>query len=125
MKKLSTLFMVVITMFLFSNQLAFADGKGKKVEFARDVVINGTEVKKGKYKAEFDEQKNELTIWKGSKLIAKSSAQKRIHKGIHKSIATEIMIVKQNDKSLLKGIALAGEQEAIWLDVNTVNVSPQ
>lgn len=125
MKKFASLIMVLVTMFLFSNQLVFADGKGKKVEFTRDMIINGTEVKKGKYKAQFDEQTNEILIWQGDKVIAKATARKGTHKSNRKAIATEVLIFKQNDKNFLKGITLAGEQEIILLDMKNVDVSPQ
>lgn len=123
MKKFASL--VLVTMFLFSNQLAFAGGKGKKIDFPSDVVINGTEVKKGKYNVQFDEKTNEVIIWQGDKLIAKSNAQKNNHKNNRKNIVTEILIVKQGEKSFLKRLSLAGEQEDILLDMKNLSVSPQ
>lgn len=123
MKKFANL--VLVAMFLFSNQLAFAGGKGKKVELPRDVVINGTEVKKGKYNVEFDEKTNEVLIWQGDKLIAKSNAKKNTHQTNRKNIVTEILIVKQGEKSFLKRLSLAGEQEDILLDMQNLSVSPQ
>ena len=123
MKKFASL--VLVTMFLFSNQLVFAGGKGKKIEFPRDVVVNGTEVKKGKYNVQFDEKTNEVIIWQGDKLIAKSNAQKNIHKNNHKNIVTEILVVKQGEKSFLKRLSVAGEQEDILLDMKNLSVSPQ
>ncbi len=125
MKKFASLILVLVTMLLFSNQLVFADGKGKKVEFTRDMIINGTEVKKGKYKAQFDEQTNEILIWQGDKVIAKSTARKGTHKSNRKAIGTEVLIFKQDDKNFLKGLTLAGEQEIILLDMKNVDVSPQ
>ncbi|MFY9224385.1 MAG: hypothetical protein WAQ98_17060 [Blastocatellia bacterium] len=123
MKKFANL--VLIAVFLFSNQLVFAGGKGKKIEFPRDVVVNGTEVKKGKYNVQFDEKTNEVMIWQGDKLIAKSNAKKNVHNASHKNIVTEILVVKQGEKSVLKRLSLAGEQEDILLDMKNLSVSPQ
>lgn len=123
MKKLISLGMVLVATVLFSNTLAFADSKDKKVEFTRNVMVNGTEVKKGKYNVKFDDKTNEMTIWQGDKLVAKTSAHIGLRKT--KAISTEILVVKQNDNSVLKGIILEGDEETILVNTDTVNVSPQ
>ncbi len=123
MKKFASVIMILVATFLFSNSLAFASDKGKKVEFTRDVIVNGTEVKKGKYTVNFDEQTNEVSIFQGDKLIAKSKARKGQRKT--KAITTEIMVVKRDSNNMLKGIILEGEAETILLGDETVNVTPQ
>jgi ethanolamine utilization cobalamin adenosyltransferase len=123
MKKLISLGMVLAATILFSNTLAFASNKDKKVEFTRDVIVNGTEVKKGKYQVKFDDKTNEMTVWHGDKLIAKANAHIGSRKT--KAISTEILVVKQNNNSVLKGIILEGDEETILVNTETVNVSPQ
>jgi len=64
-------------------------------------------------------------IWQGDKLIAKSNAKKNVHNASRKNIVTEILIVKQGEKNVLKRLSLAGEQEDILLDMKNLSVSPQ
>lgn len=125
MKKAFNLVMVLVASVIFFNGLAYADGKGKKIEISQDVVVNGTEVKKGKYEVKFNEEIGEMSIWKGDKMIAKSNARKGLRK--NKATATEIMTSKQNQNSILRGIVLAGEQETILLNTNSdiITVAPQ
>lgn len=123
MKKFASLVMALVVTVLFSTNLALAEIKEKKVEFNRDVVVNGTVVKKGKYTLKFDDQTNEMTILKGDKVIAKSNARKGLRSV--KAATTEIMVVRKDNDSVLKGIILAGDQETILLSNDTVNTSPQ
>lgn len=124
MKKVFNLVMVLVASVVFFNGLAYAEGKGKKVDISRDVVVNGTEVKKGKYEVTFDEEKQEVSIWKGNKLVAKSNARKGLLK--NKATLSQLMTTKQNQNDMLKGIILAGEQETILINTNnTVNAAPQ
>lgn len=124
MKRLASVIMILVATFVFSNSLAFAqEGKGKKVEFTRDVVVNGTEVKKGKYTVKFNDETSEMSIWQGDKLVAKTKARKGQRKT--KAITTEVMIVKRDNSSVLRGIILEGQDETILLGDETVNVTPQ
>ncbi|MFY9225458.1 MAG: hypothetical protein WAQ98_22470 [Blastocatellia bacterium] len=124
MKKAFNLVMVLVASVVFFNGLAYAEGKGKKVDISKDVVVNGTEVKKGKYEVTFDEEKQEISIWKGNKLVAKSNARKGLLK--NKAAVNQLMTTKQNQNDMLKGIILAGEQETILISPsNTVNAAPQ
>ncbi|MBK7995924.1 MAG: hypothetical protein IPK14_21875 [Blastocatellia bacterium] len=124
MKKAFNLVMVLVASVVFFNGLAYAEGKGKKVDISKDVVVNGTEVKKGKYEVTFDEEKQEISIWKGNKLVARSNARKGLLK--NKAVVNQLMTSKQNQNDMLKGIILAGEQETILINTNnTVNAAPQ
>ncbi|MBK7993793.1 MAG: hypothetical protein IPK14_10340 [Blastocatellia bacterium] len=123
MKKFASLVMALVVTVLFSANLALAEIKEKKVDFNRDVVVNGTVVKKGKYTVKFDDQTNEMTILKGDKVIAKSNARKGLRNV--KAATTEIMVVRKDNDSILKGIILEGDQETILLSNDTVNTSPQ
>src|SRR5258707_15330777 len=61
---------------------AFSKGKTEKVTFQTNIKVNGTLVKQGVYDLKFDDKTGELTIMKGSKVIAKAntSAAKRDRK---------------------------------------------
>ena len=124
MKKVFNLVMVLVASVVFFNGLAYAEGKSKTVDISKDVIVNGTEVKKGKYEVTFDEEKQEISIWKGNKLVAKSNARKGLLK--NKAVVDQLMTTKQNQNNMLKGIILAGEQETILINTNnTVNAAPQ
>ena len=56
------------------SPVALASVKTQSVTFITDVKIGETLVKKGTYKAKFDDQSNELTILDGKKVVAKISA---------------------------------------------------
>lgn len=56
------------------SPVAFASVKTQTVTFITDVKIGDTLVKKGTYKAKFDDQSNELTILDGKKVVAKTTA---------------------------------------------------
>ena len=54
---------------------AFAETIEKEVTFQRSLTVNGTVVKKGTYKVAFNEETGELTIRKGSKILATAPAR--------------------------------------------------
>src|SRR5687768_10293981 len=58
--------------------VALAKSTEREVTFTKSVTVNGTLVKKGTYKVEFNEETNELTIKKGKKVVA--TAQARLEK---------------------------------------------
>lgn len=47
----------------------------RKVTFKRDVTVAGTVVKAGAYKASFDDATGELSIIKGTEVVAKTTAR--------------------------------------------------
>jgi len=53
-----------------AGSAAFAKTKKKMISFTSDVSVNGTLVKKGNYDLKFDDVSGELSIEKGSKVIA-------------------------------------------------------
>ena len=58
--------------------VALAKSTEREVTFTKSLTVNGTLVKKGTYKVEFNEETNELTIKKGKKVVA--TAQARLEK---------------------------------------------
>jgi hypothetical protein len=71
--------------------MATEAGKLKKnFTFPSDISVKGTPIKAGTYKIEFDDQSGELSIMKGSKLVAKTQArwEKRDAKAKQTSITT-------------------------------------
>lgn len=56
------------------SPVAFASVKTQTVTFVTDVKLGETLIKKGTYKAKYDDQSKELTILAGNKVIAKTTA---------------------------------------------------
>jgi hypothetical protein len=79
----------------------------KRVTFPSDITVKGTPVKAGTYKLEFDDQSGELSIMRGSKVVAKTTArwEKRDGKAKQSSITTA------TGGSELLSIAFSGEDE--------------
>ena len=88
---------------------AFGNTKKSDVVLATDIKVNGTLVKKGKYEVEFDDQSSELSIFKGGKLIAKTSA--RIEKRDQKARGIEVQTIREGMDQKLVGIAFGGSHE--------------
>lgn len=121
MVKHVSLGLILGVIFLFSALPVFADGKYKKIEISRDIVVNGVEIKKGKYRIEINEQ--EIFFWQGKNLITKATIKKEIQR--FKADMSQIVVVNQNTKSVLKSLKLRGTQEAILFDLSSINVAPQ
>src|SRR6185436_6630225 len=55
--------------------VALAKTRSHRVDFDQDTIVNGTLVKKGAYEAKFDEQANELRIFKNGHDIANAAVK--------------------------------------------------
>jgi len=88
---------------------AFAEVKSKKVTFSKNVVVNGTAVKAGDYKLEFDSDKGELSVLKDGKIVAKTNA--RVQTTQAKARATLIETTQSDTGDLLISIIFRGEDQ--------------
>jgi len=102
---------VVVAGLLVTLTGATAFGNTRKSTFAlsTDTKVNGTLVKKGDYKVVYDDQSGELSIFKGSKLIAKTSA--RLEKRGQKARNTEVRTILEGMDQKLVGITFSGSSE--------------
>jgi hypothetical protein len=73
--------------------------------------VNGMIVKKGAYKAVFDDQSGELSILKGGKVIAKAMA--RIEKRDQKARGTEVQTILEGMDQKLVSITFSGSSENV------------
>lgn len=89
----------------------FGKGKTKSatVSFSSDVTVGGTNVKAGEYKLRFDEETGELSVMKGSKVVAKTTGtlQARANKA-----RSTTMLFRSNE---LVSIAFGGERQDVVL----------
>ena len=78
MKSIVNRFVVFVLVGVLTAVVALAKGTEREVTFTKNLSVNGTLVKKGTYKVEFNEETSELTIKKGKKVVA--TAQARLEK---------------------------------------------
>lgn len=89
------------------GSVALAGGKSKNVTFTQDIKVGDTLVKKGDYVVTFDEKTNELTIRRGSKVVAKTTARTEEHKGTY---PVNYLTAKDKESNLmLSGVQLGGK----------------
>jgi hypothetical protein len=87
--------------------VALAGGKSKQVTFTQDIKVGDTLVKKGEYVVSFDEKTNELTVRRGSKIVAKASGRLEEHKSTY---PVNYLTAKDKESNLtLSGVQLGGK----------------
>jgi hypothetical protein len=94
-----------------TSVMVFAEVKKETVTFYNDITVNGTLVKKGTYRVKFDTESGELSILKGGKVVAKTTA--RAEQRDTKPSSTEILSANKDNKTVLVSITFGGEKEAI------------
>lgn len=92
-----------------ASATAVANTRKANVAFSADTSVNGTLVKKGKYEVVFDDQSGELSIFKGAKLIAKTSA--KVEKRDQKARGAEVQTILDGMDQKLVSITFSGSQE--------------
>ena len=90
---------------------AFGNTKRSAIVLTADTKVNDTVLKKGKYDVVFDDQTNELSIFKGAKLIAKTAV--RIEKRDQKARGTEIQTTLEGMEQKLVSVAFGGSHENV------------
>ena len=78
MKSIVNRVVVFVLVGVLTGVVALAKSTEREVTFTKSLTVNGTLIKKGTYKVEFNEETNELTIKKGKKVVA--TAQARLEK---------------------------------------------
>jgi hypothetical protein len=116
--------LVVFALFVSASMsMALAAEKTKKVIFTRDILVNGTLVKKGNYKVSFNDETGEMTILSGKNTVAKTKAS--LQNRIDKATANEVSFTEQNNGNILRSIRFAGETDAFAVSSETQTAAPQ
>jgi type II secretory pathway component PulC len=110
LSRFATLTLVCTLMFT----AAFAKEKSKNVSFKNDTTVNGTLIKKGTYKVTFNDETNEVSIWKEKELLVKTSAKLLPRDSEVKQ--TFLSTKEQDNLRVLNGIAFEGEKSMIVID---------
>lgn len=111
MKSLIKGLLVASLLVTLAGATTFGNTRRSTIAFTDDTKVNDTVVKKGKYKVEFDEQSNELSIFKSGKLIAKTTA--RLEKRERKARATEVATILEGMDQKLVSITFGGDVENV------------
>ena len=111
MKLLINGLMVACLLVTLAGATAFGNTRKSDIAFSADTKVNGTLVKKGKYEVVFDDQSGELSIFKGAKLIAKTSA--RLEKRDRKARSTEVQTILDGMDQKLVSITFSGSPENV------------
>jgi hypothetical protein len=75
MKRFVNRMVIILMVGAIASVLAFGKTTKKEVTFIRAVMVNGTLIKSGTYSVSFDDETGELTINKGTKVIARTPAR--------------------------------------------------
>jgi len=111
MKLLINGLMVACLLVTLAGTTAFGNTRKSNIAFLDDTKVNDTIVKKGKYEVVFDDQSGELSIFKGTKLIAKAAA--RLEKRGQKARGTEVQTILEGMDQKLVGITFNGSYENV------------
>ena len=109
MKLLINGLMVACLLVTLAGATAFGNTRKSNIAFSVDTKVNGTLVKKGKYEVVFDDQSGELSIFKGAKLIARTSA--KLEKRDQKARGAEVQTILEGMDQKLVSITFNGSQE--------------
>ena len=111
MKTIVNRVMVAFLLVTLASAAAFAKGKRFTVSFLTDTKVNGTLVKHGEYDVVFDEETGELSIVKGSKVVATASTRLEQREG--KARSTQTNTIVDGDETRLVSITFAGRDQRV------------
>src|SRR3569832_1171098 len=109
MKLLFNGLMIAGLVVTLAGATAFGNTRKSSIAFSADTKVNGTLVKKGTYEVVFDDQSGELSIVKGAKVIARTSA--RIEKRDQKARGTEVQTILEGMDQKLVSNTFSGSHE--------------
>ena len=99
--------------------VALAGDRTEQVTLPQDMMVNGTLVRRGTYKMNFNEQTGELTLSRGSNVVARATA--RVENRETSARRTEIGTARNGDSSSLRRITFRGETRSIVLSDGDAN----
>ena len=111
MKSIVNRVMVTLLLVTLASVAAFAKGKRVQVSFLADTKVNGTLVKHGTYDVVFDEETGELSIVKGSKIVATTTT--RVEQRESKARSTETNTIVEGDETRLVSITFGGSDRRV------------
>ena len=111
MKSIMNSVLVLALLVTLPATAALGKARNSNIVLSSDTKVNGTLVKKGNYEVVYDDQSGELSIFKGSKLIAKTAA--RLEKRDQKARSTEVLTALEGMEQKLVGVAFSGSYDNV------------
>src|SRR5215471_20551502 len=111
MKSVVNRLIVLCLLATLAGTTAFAKVRKAVIALDTDTKVNGTLVKQGMYDVVFDEQSGELSIFKGSKLIVKTTT--RLEKRDRKAPGLEVQTALEGMEQKLVSITFGGSDQNI------------
>jgi hypothetical protein len=121
MTKIVSRLVTGLTVLAMSGALALADRKSDTVTFEKDTMVNGTLVKSGTYKVQFDYKTNELSVIKYTKPIA--SAPGRVEQAERKAPRTMLLTSDKDNTTVMTGITFGGDNRTIVVEAGGAQTS--
>jgi hypothetical protein len=113
MKNIVNRMVLLFVVATITSAAALANTSKKQVTFADAVTVNGVIVKQGTYEVRFDDQSNQLTIARGTKVIAQAAAQLEKREGPgHTEYVTRSETNDTSKPPVLLSISLKGGNQA-------------
>jgi hypothetical protein len=123
MKEFVNRVIVLGLIFVSMTTVAIAKPIRKQVTFSEPVKVNGVLVKPGTYDVAFDEEKGELRISKGKRVLAKAPAQlEKVSKDSHILYELSSDDVDSTEPKVLARVGLKERLQAKLLNEADVNV---
>ena len=111
MKSVVNRLMVFCLLATLAGTTAFAKVRKASIALNADTKVNGTLVKQGMYDVAFDDQSGELSIFKGAKLIVKTST--RLEKRDRKAPGLVVQTALEGREQKLVSITFGGSDQNI------------
>lgn len=111
MKSFVSRIAIALVIVALSGIAVVAKTKKESVTFPSNIKVNGTLVKEGTYDIKFDEETKELSILKGSKVIARTTA--RAEKEATKAKGIKFSSIGSGDEKQLLSVTFSGSDEKL------------
>jgi len=115
MKKMGFSLLIALAVCIGLIGTALANGKNlrKTVTLEKDVMVNGTLVKKGTYQVKFDASQSLLTIENGKNAVA--TAKVNVKQASKKAQYDSLSYTTTEDGQLLKSVTFSGDNRVLHL----------
>jgi hypothetical protein len=113
MKDILNRVVVALLFVIVASAPTFAKVHKSKITLKADTKVGEVLVKKGTYDVRFDDQTNEVSLWKGRKVVATSSVQTEPLTSKYPNSAHIVNL--ENDGARLTGIIFGGTSQTVVL----------
>lgn len=111
MKSIMGRMLVVLMVGALTSVAALAKVHKQRVNFAEDIKVNGTVVKKGSYDVKFDDETNQLSIVKNGKVVAQAMA--RLESREKKANDFQLRSTNKDNEQKLTGVTFGGSDKDV------------